>query len=122
MKQIDGKLDKLSGIGAYKGRTKTLAEKRQVQREVRERAKEWLREQESKLRKKLVAKYQDERKKIIKKSFAELEMKGGDFFYHETKRRKENCWCGSKTFSLMTTRTRTEVLRSPSTSTRRIRS
>ena len=89
MKQIDGKLDKLSGIGAYKGRTKTLAEKRQVQREVRERAKEWLREQESKLRKKLVAKYQDERKNIIKKSFAELEMKGGDFFYHETKRRKE---------------------------------
>ena len=56
LKQIDGKLDKLSGVGAYKGRKKTMAEKRQLQREVRERAKEWLREQESKLRKRLVAK------------------------------------------------------------------
>lgn len=88
LKQIDGKLDKLSGVGAYKGRKKTMAEKRQLQREVRERAKEWLREQESKLRKRLVAKYQDERKKIIKKSFEELE-RGGEIYFHEMKRRKE---------------------------------
>ena len=88
LKQIDTKLDKLGGIGAYKGRRKTLAEKRQLQREVRERAKEWLREQESKLRKKLVAKYQDVRKKAIQKSFEELEH-GGNFYMQEIKRRKE---------------------------------
>ena len=88
LKQIDNKLDKLGGIGAYKGRKKTLAEKRQLQREIRERAKEWLREQESSLRKILVAKYQDVRKKAIKKSFEELE-KAGEIYLHEIKRRKE---------------------------------
>ena len=88
LKKIDGKLDRMSGFGAYQGERETFEEKRELHREVRRRAKKWLREQEIELRKELVAKYEEMRNEAIQLSHEKLE-KGCELYPHEMKRRKE---------------------------------